>query len=65
MHLLNRLGARLEQVRRHRPAPPEPRGVRHELDRSGRGSPPELARAALEPDEATRLVARAVSLRAF
>ena len=69
MHLLTRLAARLHQARPGRATAREPRGPNGAgSDRRpgpGRGSLPELARAALKPDQATWLVARAVSLRAF
>jgi hypothetical protein len=56
MRLLTYLAARLAGARRRRAAAREP---------CDGGSFPERARAALKPDQATWLVTRAVSLRAF
>ena len=56
MRLLARLAARLAGARRRRAA------AREQCDG---GSFPERARAALRPGQATWLVTRAVSLRAF
>ena len=66
--LFTRLATSLDQARRYCPTlqrrrDPDDRDL-DELG-AGRQSLPELTRAALKPDQAAWLVARAVSLRAF
>jgi hypothetical protein len=63
MRLLALLAKRLDEARRRRAARRELHG--HSRPGIGAGSAPELARAALRPDQGTWLIARAVSLRAF